>query len=135
MLGSGPSRNAKTTNLLQELVGHNIPEIPEGDGSSTGRSTGSENAQPDLDRKIEAANSEVAQNTDSEVAQKTSEVAQKTDCDHISAIDASLDLSKGATMDSDAMSPEEPTEGFSKYYTRHFLPTPVVQWTPPQNAA
>jgi|Transcript_13390 hypothetical protein len=116
MLGSDPSRNAKTTNLLEKLVGRSGPEDDESFDCS-------EDVETEVDKKVNEA--------------------EPSDCEHASATDfypvlskaGVLDEPNGTTKESDAIKVSENTDSFIKYYTRHFLPSPVVQWTPPQTVA
>jgi len=115
MLGSGPSRSAKTLDLLEELAGRRGPEGDESFDCS-------ENVEPNLEKKLEVA---------------------QTDGDHTCATDLYLVLSKAGVLDklkgtakeSDAMKLNEQTDSFNNYYMRHFLRAPVVPWTPPQIVA
>jgi len=105
MLGSGPSRSAKTMSLLQEeFVSRRGPEVDE-----------SFDCNEYVDKKVE--------------------VAKALDDDHACAPDLYLMLSKvgvlnelkGKTKEFDAVTLNEQTDSFSNYYMRHFLRAPVVQ--------
>jgi len=117
MLGSGPSRSAKTMNLLQEeFVSRRGPDVDESFDCN-------QYVEPNLDKKVG--------------------VVETSDDDHACAADLYLMLSKagvlnelkGKTKEFDAMKLNEQTDSFSNYYMQHFLRAPVVQWTPSQTVA
>jgi len=116
MLGAGPSRGATTTNLLKELVGSGGPD---GEVSIDFP----KDVEPDLDKKVEVAETSDFDGT-AWVADLSLMLSKEV-----------LDELKGMTQESDAIELNGMTEGFSKYYLRHFLPAPVVQWTPSQTVA